>query len=75
MEFVLKHDKFAHLCDIESFPDSLRPLCLDTEAGEVRDLLQEMVRQVIRGHGDLARIHLGCDEVWFLGQSHATHRH
>ena len=75
MEFVLKHDKFAHLRDIESFPNSLRPLCLDTEAGEVRDLLQEMVRQVIRGHGDLARIHLGCDEVWFLGQSHATHRH
>ena len=36
MEFVLKHDKFAHLCDIESFPDSLRPLRLDTEAGKVK---------------------------------------
>ena len=55
MEFVLKHDKFAHLCDIESFPDSLRPLRLDTEAGKVKGL--------------------GCNEVWFLGQSHATHRH
>ena len=75
MEFVLKHDKFAHLRDIESFPNSLRPLCLDTEAGEVRDLLQEMVRQVVRGHGDPARIHLGCDEVWCLGQSHATREH
>ena len=55
MEFVLKHDKFVHLRDIESFPDSLRPLCLDTEAGKVKGL--------------------GCNEVWFLGQSHATHRH
>ena len=75
MEFVLKHDKFSHLRDIESFPHSLRPLCLDTEAGEARVLLQEMVSQVIRGHGNLARIHLGCDEVWCLGQSHATREH
>ena len=75
MEFVLKHKKFSHLRDIESFPNCVRPLCLDTNEGKVRTLLREMIKQVIRGHGELARIHLGCDEVWCLGQSHATREH
>ena len=46
MEFVLKHDSWRHLRDVEQFPNCLRPLCVDTEKEEVRMLVMEMIRQV-----------------------------
>merc|ERR1719300_1889565 len=72
MEFVLKHEPWRHLRDVEQFPNCLRPLCVDTEKEEVRMLVTEMIRQVAESHSDLNTIHLGCDEVWSLGQSLAT---
>ena len=75
MEFVLKHEQFRHLRDIPLYPNCMRPVCVDP-GGEVRALVRELVRQVVAGHGPgLATIHLGCDEVWSLGQSPATRAH
>ena len=75
MEFVLKHDKFRHLRQIANVPNCVRPLSLDTEAGEVRRLLGEMVRQVRAAQPDLSCLHIGCDEVWCLGQSDRARHH
>ena len=72
MEFVLKHEQFKHLRDVEMFPNCLRPICADGQEQEVRRLLTEMIRQIIDTHPGLKRIHLGCDEVWSLGQSPMT---
>ena len=46
VEFILKHDTWRHLRDVEEFPNCLRPLCVDNEGAEVRMLLTEMIRQV-----------------------------
>jgi hexosaminidase len=73
MEFVLKHGKFRHLREVAEYPNSLRPVAAD-QSGEVAGLVKEMVRQVVELHeanlalGALDTIHIGCDEVWCLGQ-------
>jgi hypothetical protein len=80
-EFVLKHAEFAHLREVPEFPNSLRPV--DSEDGikdtggdivsEGLNLVCEMVRQVLEVHvSSCSRIHIGCDEVWCLGQSPIT---
>jgi len=77
MEFVLKHGKFRHLREVAEYPNSLRPVAAD-QAGQVAALVREMVRQVVALHeadlalGALQAIHLGCDEVWCLGQGPET---
>ena len=75
MEFVLKHEKFHHLRQIATVPNCVRPLSLDTESGEVQSLLAEMVRQVTAAHPGLSCLHIGCDEVWCLGQSERAKEH
>ena len=30
MEFVLKHEQFRHLREIEMFPNSMMPVCVDS---------------------------------------------
>ena len=75
MEFVLKHEKFRHLRQLANVPNCVRPLSLDTETREVRTLLAEMVRQVTAAHPGLSRLHIGCDEVWCLGQSDRARHH
>lgn len=72
MEFVLKHDQFKQLRDIARYPNCVRPLCVDTDSREVENLLSEMIDQLVSCHPNLTTIHIGCDEVWTLGQSTDT---
>ena len=67
MEFVLKHSQFQQLREVSRYPNCIRPL--GSQCGEVRDLLREMLRQVTAAHTGLKYLHIGCDEVWCLGQS------
>ena len=75
MEFVLKHEEFKHLRDIAEYPNCVKPLCVDTEEGGVRRLLSEMIEQVVWCHPGVKMIHVGCDEVWTLGQSAEVREH
>jgi len=73
LEFLLKHAEFVHLREVAAFPNSLRPVDPDKEQdqSEGLNLVLEMVRQIIEIHQP-KRIHIGCDEVWCLGQSPIT---
>ncbi|XP_075375171.1 hexosaminidase D isoform X3 [Mycteria americana] len=63
MEFVLKHKEFAHLREVKAFPNALNP-----HKEESRALVKAMVDQVMALHEDLKWFHIGCDEVYYLGE-------
>ncbi|XP_075626928.1 hexosaminidase D isoform X2 [Balearica regulorum gibbericeps] len=62
-EFVLKHREFAHLREVEAFPNALNP-----HKEESRALVKAMIDQVMALHEDLKWFHIGCDEVYYLGE-------
>lgn len=63
MQFILKHEKYQHLREIERFPNSFNPHVPDTLA-----LLKSILSQVIEKHRRSTWIHIGADEV---GSGHA----
>ncbi|XP_054702504.1 hexosaminidase D isoform X4 [Grus americana] len=62
-EFVLKHREFAHLREVKAFPNALNP-----HKEESRALVKAMIDQVMALHEDLKWFHIGCDEVYYLGE-------
>ncbi|NXI35908.1 HEXDC Hexosaminidase, partial [Galbula dea] len=63
VEFILKHEKYQHLREIERFPNSFNPHLPDTLA-----LLKSILTQVIEKHRRSTWIHIGADEVFHLGE-------
>ncbi|KAI1233617.1 Hexosaminidase D, partial [Lamprotornis superbus] len=63
VEFILKHDKYQHLREVERFPNSFNPHVPDTLA-----LLKNILSQVIEKHRRSTWIHIGADEVFHLGE-------
>ncbi|XP_075756011.1 hexosaminidase D-like isoform X2 [Pelodiscus sinensis] len=63
VEFILKHDKYQHLREVERFPNSLNPHAPDT-----LPLLKSLLSQVIDKHRHASWIHIGADEVFHLGE-------
>ncbi|XP_071430005.1 hexosaminidase D [Pithys albifrons albifrons] len=63
MEFVLKHKQFAHLREVAALPNALNP-----HKEESLALVRAMVDQVMALHKDLEWFHIGCDEVYHLGE-------
>ncbi|XP_075296868.1 hexosaminidase D isoform X3 [Opisthocomus hoazin] len=63
MEFVLKHKEFAHLREVKVFPNALNP-----HKEESRALVKAMIDQVMALHEDVTWFHIGCDEVYYLGE-------
>nr|XP_033819328.1 hexosaminidase D-like isoform X2 [Geotrypetes seraphini] len=63
MEFVLKHEKFKHLREVEKYPNSLNP-----HAAETLPLVKAMLSQVIDKHKKSVWLHIGADEVFHLGE-------
>ncbi|CAG2165029.1 unnamed protein product [Oppiella nova] len=66
LEFVLKHDNFRELREVKTYPNSI---CPTNERSF--DTIKEMLRQMISLHHKCTKldsIHIGCDEVWHLGQ-------
>ncbi|XP_061080210.1 beta-N-acetylhexosaminidase isoform X1 [Conger conger] len=64
LEFVLKHEKYTELREVEAYPNSLNPHALGAQA-----LIQAMVIQVMDQHPDSPWLHIGADEVFGLGES------
>nr|XP_055050713.1 beta-N-acetylhexosaminidase [Misgurnus anguillicaudatus]XP_055050714.1 beta-N-acetylhexosaminidase [Misgurnus anguillicaudatus] len=69
LEFVLKHEKFFHLREVASFPNSLNSL-----APGGMELVKEMLSQVMRKHREARWFHIGADEVRGLGDSEDSKR-
>ncbi|XP_071619961.1 hexosaminidase D isoform X2 [Heliangelus exortis] len=63
MEFVLKHKEFSHLREVKVFPNALNP-----HKEESRALVKAMIDQVMALHEDVKWFHIGCDEVYYLGE-------
>uniref|UniRef100_T1J1S1 Ragulator complex protein LAMTOR2 homolog n=1 Tax=Strigamia maritima TaxID=126957 RepID=T1J1S1_STRMM len=62
-EFVLKHEKFHHLREIEKYPNVLCPSHPDS-----RILIEEMIGQMLQIHSQCRWFHIGADEVWHLAE-------
>ncbi|NWW47182.1 HEXDC Hexosaminidase, partial [Pedionomus torquatus] len=62
VEFILKHEKYQHLREVERFPNSFNPHVPETLA-----LLKSILSQVIDKHRHSTWIHIGADEVFHLG--------
>ncbi|NXU29565.1 HEXDC Hexosaminidase, partial [Thalassarche chlororhynchos] len=63
VEFILKHEKYQHLREVERFPNSFNPHVPDTLA-----LVKSVLSQVIEKHRRSTWIHIGADEVFHLGE-------
>merc|ERR1719410_3344083 len=63
LEFLLKHEEFAFLRDVEEMPESICP-CHEDTMGVIRDI----VDQVMAVHPEANYLHIGCDEVYHLGE-------
>ncbi|CAJ0937914.1 unnamed protein product [Ranitomeya imitator] len=70
MEFVLKHKEFAHLREIPMYPNSLNP-----HREESHQLLHAMIRQVMELHPGLRWLHIGSDEVYYLGEGEESKKY
>ncbi|XP_036159449.1 hexosaminidase D isoform X3 [Myotis myotis] len=67
MEFVLKHEALAHLREVALFPNTLNP-----HEAESLALVGAMVDQVLELHPGARWLHIGCDEVYYLGEGEAS---
>uniref|UniRef100_T1E6B1 beta-N-acetylhexosaminidase n=1 Tax=Crotalus horridus TaxID=35024 RepID=T1E6B1_CROHD len=63
VEFILKHDKYRHLREVERFPNSFNPHLPETLA-----LLKALLTQVLSKHPHSSWVHIGADEVFHLGE-------
>merc|ERR1712156_203386 len=63
MEFILKHGQFAHLRDSAEMPESICPCHQQTMS-----LIGLYIDQVMALHKDVKHLHIGCDEVYHLGE-------
>ncbi|XP_039715364.1 hexosaminidase D isoform X3 [Pteropus medius] len=69
MEFVLKHKALAHLREVALFPNTLNP-----HEAESLALVGAMIDQVMDLHPKARWLHVGCDEVYYLGEGEASRR-
>ncbi|KAK6174355.1 hypothetical protein SNE40_017650 [Patella caerulea] len=63
LEFVLKHEKYMDLREDSETPQDITPLNNKTYV-----LLDAMIDQIMTLHGELEFLHIGCDEVYHLGE-------
>lgn len=64
LEYALKLPEYQHLREIPEAPGEMCPL----REGSY-ELAASLIEETARLHPDSRYIHLGCDEVWSLGQS------
>ncbi|XP_075421814.1 hexosaminidase D isoform X2 [Ascaphus truei] len=63
MEYVLKHDKYRGMREVERYPNSLNP-----HAVETLPLVKMILNQVLDKHPMCKWVHIGADEVYHLGE-------
>ncbi|KAM8961740.1 hexosaminidase D-like [Pelodytes ibericus] len=63
MEYVLKHEKFRGLREVERYPNSLNP-----HNAESLPLVKKILSQILDKHPMSSWVHIGADEVYHLGE-------
>ncbi|XP_073969624.1 hexosaminidase D-like isoform X3 [Rhodnius prolixus] len=63
LEFVLKLDKFKHLREVFKYPQAICP-----SNNETHGVLLSMIDDIVQAHEGLRYLHIGCDEVFQLGE-------
>ncbi|KAL1130288.1 hypothetical protein AAG570_013226 [Ranatra chinensis] len=63
VEFALKHSQFLHLREV---PESAQALCPSLDAS--LDFVRTMIEQVMELHPNAKFLHVGCDEVFQIGE-------
>ncbi|CAI5792424.1 hexosaminidase D-like isoform X2 [Podarcis lilfordi] len=63
VEFILKHDKYRHLREVERFPNSFNP-----HVQETMTVVKSVLTQVLSKHPQANWVHIGADEVFHLGE-------
>uniref|UniRef100_A0A1B6C721 beta-N-acetylhexosaminidase n=1 Tax=Clastoptera arizonana TaxID=38151 RepID=A0A1B6C721_9HEMI len=63
VEFALKHREFSGLREV---PESPQALCPSLNAS--MDLVRQMIDQVMAVHNGVRYLHIGCDEVFQMGE-------
>ena len=63
MEFLLKLPQFSHLRDVSNMPESICPC-----SSEAVKIIKELIDQIVAAHPRSKYIHIGCDEVYHLGE-------
>ncbi|XP_034234108.1 hexosaminidase D-like, partial [Thrips palmi] len=63
VEFALKHAKYASIREV---PDSPQALCPSNNAS--MDFIKVMIDQVMELHPGVRYLHIGCDEVFQMGE-------
>lgn len=58
LEYVLKHDQWKGLREVESFPSSICP-----SNSETMPLIRSMIKQIVAFHPNIQYLHIGADEV------------
>ncbi|GBP56148.1 Hexosaminidase D [Eumeta japonica] len=62
MEFVLKHNEFSTLREIQQAPNVICPLKPESQL-----LIKAMLEQVLDAQPNATHLHIGADEVWHYG--------
>lgn len=62
LEYVLKHDQWKGLREVESFPSSICP-----SNSETMPLIRSMIKQIVAFHPNIQYLHIGADEIWHMG--------
>ena len=60
---ILQHEEFAHLRDVAEMPESICPCHAETMG-----VIQDIIDQVMAVHVNANYLHIGCDEVYHLGE-------
>ncbi|CAH1118945.1 unnamed protein product [Phaedon cochleariae] len=63
LEFALKHLDFVHLREVQGSPQALCP-----SRKSSLDFLSELIDQVMALHSSTRYLHIGCDEVFQMGE-------
>nr|XP_023018796.1 hexosaminidase D-like [Leptinotarsa decemlineata] len=63
VEFALKHSDFAHLREVVGSPQALCP-----SRKSSLDFIREMIDQIMVLHPTTKYLHIGCDEVFQMGE-------
>lgn len=58
MEYVLKHEQWRGLREVEAYPSSMCP-----SNSETMTLVRSMIKQIVTFHSNIQYLHIGSDEV------------
>nr|CAH7712483.1 unnamed protein product [Callosobruchus chinensis] len=62
MEFVLKHEQWRGLREVEAYPSSMCP-----SNSETMPLVRSLIKQIVAFHTNIQYLHIGGDEIWHMG--------